>query len=65
MDIFQALEMLEREGIANSVQMVRRWIRQGKIKAKLPSKKPDMKLIPIHWRNLLNKKRSDSRYTDN
>ena len=38
MNTKQALKYLKLEGITNSDQVLRRWIRQGKIKAKLPSR---------------------------
>ncbi|MBO1097660.1 hypothetical protein FQS90_14175 [Enterococcus casseliflavus] len=57
MDISQALEILEREGITNSVQMVRRWIRQGKIKAKLPSKKNGYDIDPHSLEKFIEQKK--------
>ncbi|MDT2404414.1 hypothetical protein P7D43_18775 [Enterococcus avium] len=39
MNIDEALELFEKNGVASSKQMIRRWIRQEKIKAKLHSKR--------------------------
>ncbi|MEI5992320.1 hypothetical protein A5881_003876 [Enterococcus termitis] len=39
MNLQEALEKLEAKSVTTSTQMLRRWIRQGKIKATLPSKK--------------------------
>lgn len=39
MDIKEALEILKENQVTDSVQMLRRWIRQGKIKATMESKK--------------------------
>lgn len=39
MNLHQALELLIKEEITESTQMLRRWIRQGKIQATLQSKK--------------------------
>jgi hypothetical protein len=44
MNIQQALEILQQEDITSSAQMIRRWIRQGKIKANLSSKKEGYKI---------------------
>lgn len=39
MDIQEALEILKENQVTDSVQMLRRWIRQGKIKATMESKR--------------------------
>ena len=39
MKIAEALDMLEKAGITSSMQMLRRWVRQGKIEATMLSKK--------------------------
>lgn len=39
MNIEEALEVLKKNDVTDSVQMLRRWIRQGKIKAEMESKK--------------------------
>lgn len=39
MTIQEALEILKKKNITSSIQMLRRWIRQNKIEASLPSKK--------------------------
>ena len=39
MNIHEALVILEENQVTDSVQMLRRWIRQGKIKATMKSKK--------------------------
>lgn len=39
MDINEAMGLLEKNSITSSKQMLRRWIRQGKIKASIKSKK--------------------------
>lgn len=39
LDVQNALKLLSDRGVTRSEQMLRRWLRQGKIKATLPSKK--------------------------
>lgn len=39
MKLNEAFEILRREGITSNIESVRRWIRQGKLKATLPSKR--------------------------
>lgn len=37
MDVKEAFEILKAEGIINNIQSVRRWIREGKLKATTPA----------------------------
>lgn len=47
----QALEMLQKEGITNSIQMVRRWLRAGKIEGASQQSKKTGWEIPLEGLN--------------
>lgn len=72
MTIQEALKILEEHNITSSLQMLRRWIRQGKIVASLPSRKEGYRIdetslnlfIQKKELNQLNQPKTIYRHTD-
>ncbi|MFQ7233562.1 MAG: helix-turn-helix domain-containing protein [Enterococcus hulanensis] len=59
MNIDEASDLLEKNGITNSKQMLRRWIRQGKIEATLLSKKQGYQIDEKSLDQFINEKKND------
>lgn len=59
MTIQEALEILKQNQITDSVQMLRRWIRQGKIKATMVSKKQGYLVDTMSLNTFIEKKQAE------
>jgi len=58
MKLNEALELLEKENVTSSNQMLRRWIRQGKIKANLESKRQGYEVDAASLQSFIDGKKS-------